>query len=57
MYTILLVDDERSVIDALTMQIDWKNLGVDTVLTASNGQEALDYARSRPIALVVADIR
>ena len=57
MYTILLVDDEKSVVDALTMQIDWKNLGVDTVLTASNGQEALDYARSRPIALVVADIR
>ena len=57
MYTILLVDDEKSVVDALTMQIDWKNLGVDTVLTASNGQEALDFARSRPIALVVADIR
>ena len=39
MYTILLVDDEKSVVDALTMQIDWKNLGVDTVLTASNGRK------------------
>lgn len=30
MYTVLLVDDEKSVLHILTNSIDWQEMGVDT---------------------------
>lgn len=57
MFTVLLADDETSVLETLKSRISWQELGVGTVLTAGNGEEALILARQRPISLVVADIR
>lgn len=57
MYTILLTDDEDSVLEILKASINWQELGVDTLLTASDGQAALDLFEQRQIDLLVTDIR
>ena len=57
MFTVLLADDESSVLETLKSRISWQELGVGTVLTAGNGEEALVLAKQQPISLVVADIR
>ena len=57
MFTVLLVDDEESVLQTLQNEIPWQEMGVDTVLTAENGLQALELARQQPVALVIADIR
>ena len=56
MYSVLLVDDEESVLSALKDSIGWQELGVDTLLTASNGRAALDLFESGQIDLLVTDI-
>lgn len=57
MYTVLLADDEESVLTILKSSIDWQGLGVDTLLTAANGQIALELLSQRTIDLLVTDIR
>ncbi len=57
MYTVLLTDDEKAVTDALLTNIPWTSLGVETVLTASDGAEAWHLIRSRQIDLLITDIK
>ncbi|GHT61165.1 DNA-binding response regulator [Spirochaetia bacterium] len=57
MYTVLLADDEKSVLDILISSISWHTLGVDTVLTASDGEKALEIIKSRRVELLITDIR
>lgn len=57
MYTVLLVDDEESVLSVLKASISWQELGVDVLLTASDGREALELFEQRDIDLLVTDIR
>lgn len=57
MYSVLLVDDEKQVIETLQDSIDWQDLGVDVVLSAADGQEALELMTGRHIDLLVTDIR
>lgn len=45
MYTVMLADDEENVINVLKNSIAWQELGVDTLLSASDGQEALDFLK------------
>ncbi len=51
--TILVVDDERNIVELVRMYL--RNEGFD-VETAANGREALEKARATPPALVVLDI-
>lgn len=57
MYTILLVDDEESVLDVLRSSVNWQELGVETLLTASDGIMALEQFEHASIDLLIADIR
>lgn len=57
MYTVLLTDDEKSVIDSLKNNVPWGNLGVGTILTASDGRHALDTIGKEKIDLLITDIR
>lgn len=41
MYTVLLVDDEEKILEVMKVRIGWQELGVDKLLTASDGQAAL----------------
>lgn len=54
---VLIVDDEILVRKGLSMGIDWKTLGFDEVKEASNGVEALAYAKVAYPELVFTDIK
>lgn len=55
MSNILLVDDNKYVLEALSLTLDASMRGHD-ILKAGNGLEALDILRRRPVALVLTDL-
>ncbi|MGI6738411.1 MAG: response regulator [Christensenellales bacterium] len=57
MYTVLIVDDETSVLKSLSTNIAWQQLGVSTLLTASDGKRALEMLSSQQVNLVITDIK
>ena len=57
MYTVLLVDDEEKILEVMKVRIGWQELGVDKLLTASDGQAALEDFEQQRIDLLVTDIR
>lgn len=57
MYTVLLVDDERAVCESLLQSIHWQQYGVDSVLTASDGLQALEVLSDHAVDLLITDIR
>lgn len=57
MYTVLLTDDEQAVLDVLTSSIPWTALGVNLVLTATDGCRALEIVNHTHIDLLITDIR
>lgn len=57
MYTILLVDDEPAVLDALMAGIAWSQMGINKVLTATDGICALQIMEKKQVDLIITDIR
>ena len=57
MFQVLLCDDEISVTNFLKNSIPWESLGIETVHTASNGEEALRLFEQHTIHLLISDIR
>lgn len=57
MYTVLLVDDEPLICKGLSNLLNNSGLAIGTILTAGNGQEALDYLRLEDVDLLVTDIQ
>lgn len=57
MLKVLLVDDEPFIVQGLSVLIDWKREGFEVVATAADGKEALEYLKSHPVDLVIADIK
>jgi len=57
MFTILLVDDEMSVLEALTRTIPWAEFDIGEVHAAGNGDEALELLQTVSVHIVIADIR
>ncbi len=57
MYSVLLVDDEKSILESIQSTVPWEELGINKVLTAQNGQAALDILKSHIIHLLVTDIK
>ena len=53
MSSILIVDDEEDIRDALTMVLE--GAGYD-VMVASNGNEAVELQRKQPVDLIITDI-
>ena len=54
--TVLLVDDEKQVLDGMLHGIDFDALGADTVLTARSGEEAKEIITRQPVNILVCDI-
>lgn len=54
---LLIVDDEYHIRMGLAEQVDWRSIGIDTVLTASDGEEAIDICKEHKPEIVITDIR
>ena len=56
MITLLLVDDEVLVLDALKSQIRWESLGIDRALTAYSVRQAKELFEKHAIDIMLCDI-
>ncbi|GIP16120.1 AraC family transcriptional regulator [Paenibacillus montaniterrae] len=57
MLQLLLVDDERSVVETLAETIPWEECGIGTVHEALSGATALEMMENHAIDIVITDIR
>ena len=56
MLKVMLVDDEKLILQGLLNIIEWEQIGLNVVSLAENGQEALDKFEENPVDIVVTDI-
>ena len=54
--TILIVDDQSSVIDGLLSSIGFERLGFDTVLTAADADSAISLLQKHEVHILMSDI-
>ncbi|WP_141434009.1 response regulator [Bacillus sp. 03113] len=57
MYQLVIVDDEKIVIDGLISLIDWKQFQIEIIGSASNGHEAYQCIIEKIPQIVLADIQ
>lgn len=57
MYKLLVVDDERIIVDGISRAIDWSRIGIEVAGTARNGIEALERVQQLKPDIVISDIR
>ena len=57
MYTLLLVDDEEEVIEAIVKKVKWEELGFQVAGHANNGFKAMDMLEEMQPDVVMTDIR
>ena len=57
MYRVVLVDDERMIIEGLSRVVPWEKLGCTVSGTASNGREGLELVRRVQPHILMTDIR
>lgn len=57
MFQLLIVDDEPSVVDTIAHTLPWAELGIEDVLCAYSGREALELIKKQVVDIVVTDIR
>ncbi|MFD1465396.1 response regulator [Lapidilactobacillus mulanensis] len=56
-YTLLLVDDEEEVLDAIIKKLDWEALGFTIIGRASSGMKALDIMADCQPDVIMTDIK
>lgn len=56
MYNVMLVDDEKLIVEGLKSIIDWKSIGLEVVNTARNGEEAINKFKKEPVDIIVTDV-
>ncbi|MBS4200075.1 response regulator [Bacillus sp. FJAT-49732] len=57
MYQLLIVDDEHSIVDSLSLTIPWDKVGVINIFKAYSAYEALDILSENSIDIVITDIK
>lgn len=57
MYKVLLVDDERIILDGISRMVDWTVLDTTLIGTVRNGVEAFEFIRETRPDIVISDIR
>lgn len=57
LYQLLIVDDEKSVVDSLALTIPWSDYGIEEVHRAYSAAEALEIAGQHAIDIMITDIR
>lgn len=53
---VLIVDDERHVVDAIVLLVPWKALGIETVLTACSVEKANEILRQERPQIAIIDV-
>ncbi|WP_248929355.1 response regulator transcription factor [Paenibacillus hamazuiensis] len=56
MLTLLIVDDESSVVETLAVAIPWAQMGIEAVYKAFSAKEAIDILSTNPVNIVITDI-
>ena len=56
MLKVMLVDDENLIVEGLKNIIEWDELGLEVVVTANDGEEAIQKFKENPVDIVVTDI-
>ncbi len=56
MYKVMLADDENLILQGLENIIEWEELGLEIINKASNGKEAIEMFKEKPVDIVVTDI-
>ena len=57
MYKVMLVDDERIIIDGISKVIKWESIGTSLIGTAKNGIEAYEFISQNQPDIVISDIK
>jgi two-component system response regulator YesN len=57
MYKVMIVDDEKQIVDGLCKMIKWSELGFCVCATARNGLEAIPLIKTHKPDLVMTDVR
>jgi len=57
MYTVLITDDEPATQNSLSTAVHWQQFGVDKVLVADDGYQALNIMARNKIDLLITDIQ
>ncbi|TBL76346.1 response regulator transcription factor [Paenibacillus thalictri] len=57
MFKLLIVDDEKSILENLSTTYPWEEIGIDTVYTAASAGEALRLIELHTIHIMITDIR
>lgn len=57
MHKVLLVDDERIILDGISKIIDWEQLNLHLIGTARNGLDAYNIIKEKAPDIVICDIR
>ncbi|NHN29997.1 response regulator transcription factor [Paenibacillus agricola] len=57
MYKVLLVDDERIILDGISKVVDWAAAGTVLAGTARNGIEAFEFVEQSPPDIIISDIK
>ena len=57
LYSVMLVDDEEEVREAIAKKLDWEAMGFKVIASAENGEEALELAEQFRPDVVMTDIK
>lgn len=57
MYKVLLVDDERIIVEGISLTVDWNAFNTELAGTARNGLEAMAFIESHMPDIVISDIK
>lgn len=57
LYKVLLVDDEKNILDGLRAIIDWNGLGCEILAAVSNGEEGLEMIKQYIPDIIITDIK
>lgn len=56
MYKVMLVDDEKLILQGVRHIIEWEELGFDVIHLAKDGQDALEKFKEEAVDIIVTDI-
>lgn len=57
MYSLVIVDDERELLEGLSQFFPWESIGFSVVGTFGDGRAAISFCRKRDVDVVLTDIR